>query len=159
MVTTRIGEIDSTEGGLISSNTTFRQYGLLVNPHKYGNTSPVKYSSANSVISQTTNINLVAGTDYVLDEIVYQGSSVSNATFIGYVNAQSSNQVKISRVKGTIVVGSVLIGATSGTSRTVVSKVNPEFQPYSGDIVHVENALKTQRAEGQAENIKFVVRF
>ena len=67
--------------------------------------------------------------------------------------------MKISRVKGTIVVGSVLIGATSGTSRTVVSKVNPEFQPYSGDIVHVENALKTQRAEGQAENIKFVVRF
>ena len=159
MVATRIGEIDSTEGGLISSNTTFRQYGLLINPHKYGNTSPVKYSTANSVISQTTNINLVAGTDYVLDEIVYQGSSVSSATFIGYVNAQTSNQVKISRVKGTIVVGSVLIGATSGTSRTVVSKVNPEFQPYSGDIVHVENALKTQRAEGQAENIKFVVRF
>jgi hypothetical protein len=159
MVATRIGEIDSTEGGLISSNTTFRQYGLLVNPHKYGNTSPIKYSSANSVISQTTNINLVAGTDYVLDEIIYQGSSVSSATFIGYVNAQTSNQVKISRVKGTITVGSVLIGATSGTSRTVVSKVNPEFQPYSGDIVHVENVLKTQRAEGQAENIKFVVRF
>ena len=159
MVATRIGEIDSSEGGVISSNTTFRQYGLLVNPHKYGNTSTVTYSSANSVISQTTNINLVAGTDYALDEIVYQGSSVSNATFIGYVNAQSSNQLKLSKVKGTITVGSVLIGATSGTSRTVVSKVNPEFQPYSGDIVHVENITKTQRAEGQAENIKFVVRF
>jgi hypothetical protein len=159
MVATRIGEIDSTEGGLISSNTTFRQYGLLINPHKYGNTSPVTYSTANSVISQTTNINLVAGTDYALDEIVYQGSSVSNAAFIGYVNAQSSNQLKLSKVKGTITVGSVLIGATSGTSRTVVSKINPEFQPYSGDIVHIENITKTQRAEGQAENIKFVVRF
>jgi hypothetical protein len=159
MVATRIGEIDSSEGGVISSNTTFRQYGLLVNPHKYGNTSTVTYSSANSVISQTTNINLVAGTDYALDEIVYQGSSVSNATFIGYVNAQSSNQLKLSKVKGTLTVGSVLIGSTSGTSRTVVSKVNPEFQPYSGDIVHVENITKTQRAEGQAENIKFVVRF
>jgi hypothetical protein len=159
MVATRIGEIDSTEGGLISSNTTFRQYGLLVNPHKYGNTSPVTYSTANSVISQTTNINLVAGTDYTLDEIVYQGSSVSNASFIGYVNSQTSNQVKISKVKGTVTVGSVLIGANSGTSRTIVSKINPEFQPYSGDIVHVENITKTQRTEGQAENIKFVVRF
>jgi hypothetical protein len=159
MVTTRIGEIDSTEGGLISSNTTFRQYGLLINPHKYGNTSVLTYSSANSVISQTTNINLVAGANYTLDEIVYQGSSANNASFIGYVNAQSSNVLKLSKVRGTIVVGAVLIGANSGTSRTVVSKINPEFQPYSGDILQVENVLKTQRADGQAENIKFVVRF
>jgi len=159
MVATRIGEIDSTEGGLISSNTTFRQYGLLVNPHKYGNTSAVTYATANSVISQTTNINLVAGAVYALDEIVYQGSSVSNASFIGYVNAQTANLLKLSRVKGTIVPGTVLIGATSGTSRTVVSKINPEFQPYSGDFVYVENISKTQRIDGQAENIKLVVSF
>jgi hypothetical protein len=159
MVTTRIGEIDSTEGGLISSNTTFRQYGLLINPHKYGNTSPVTYSTANSVISQTTNINLVAGSSYVLDELVYQGSSPSNASFIGYVNSQTSNKVNLSRIKGTATIGLPLIGQTSGTSRTLVTIVNPEFQSYSGDIVQVENVLKTQRAEGQAENIKFVVRF
>ena len=159
MVATRIGEIDSTEGGLISSNTTFRQYGLLVNPHKYGNTSAVTYATANSVISQTTDINLVAGAVYALDEIVYQGSSVSNASFIGNVNAQTANLLKLSRVRGTILPGTVLIGATSGTSRTVVSKINPEFQPYSGDFVYVENISKTQRIDGQAENIKLVVSF
>ena len=38
-------------------------------------------------------------------------------------------------------------------------KTNPEFQPYTGDIVHVENVLKVSREDGQAENIKFVVRF
>lgn len=159
MTAIRIGEIDSTEGGIISSNTTFRQYGLFVNPHKYGNTSVLTYSTANSVISQTTDINLVAGANYSLDEIVYQGSSPNTASFFGNVNSQTSTQVKLSRVKGTIVLGAVLIGATSGTSRTSVTKVNPEFEPYSGDMLHVENITSTQRADGQAENIKFVVSF
>ena len=50
-------------------------------------------------------------------------------------------------------------GATSGVSRVVISKTNPGFQPYSGDILYAENITKTQREDGQAENIKFVVRF
>jgi hypothetical protein len=55
--------------------------------------------------------------------------------------------------------GLPLIGATSGSSRTVITSVNPEFQPYSGDIVYTENAVKTDRTDGQAENIKLVIRF
>ena len=158
MTAIRIGDIDSTENGIISSNTSFRQYGLLINPHKYGNSSPVTYSTANSVISQTTDLVLIAGASYNLDEFVYQGTS-SSPSFSGYVNSQTSNSVKLSKVTGTITIGLPLIGLTSGTTRTVVSKTNPEFQPYTGDIVHVENVLKVTREDGQAENIKFVVRF
>ncbi len=159
MTASRIGEIDSTEGGLISSNTSFRQYGLLANPHKYGNTSAVTQSTANSVISQTTDLTLVAGSSYTLDEYVYQGSSASDASFYGYLNAQTSNEVQISKVQGTVTIGLPLVGATSGVSRVVITKTNPEFQPYSGDILYAENILKTEREDGQAENIKFVVRF
>ena len=159
MTATRIGEIDSTEGGLISSNTSFRQYGLLTNPHKYGNTSAVTQATANSVISQTTDLTLVAGSSYTLDEYVFQGSSASSASFYGHVNAQESNEVRISKVVGTITLGLPLVGGTSGTSRIVISKANPEFQPYTGDILYAENIVKTEREDGQAENIKFVVRF
>ena len=56
-------------------------------------------------------------------------------------------------------VGLPLVGATSGVSRVVITKTNPEFQPYSGDILYAENITKTEREDGQAENIKFVVRF
>ena len=159
MTATRIGEIDSTEGGLISSNTSFRQYGLLTNPHKYGNTSAVTQATANSVISQTTDLTLVAGSSYTLDEYVFQGGSANSATFYGHVNAQESNEVRISKVVGTITLGLPLVGGTSGTSRIVISKANPEFQPYTGDILYAENIVKTEREDGQAENIKFVVRF
>ena len=159
MVSERIGSVDSTENGLISTDTSFRQYGLLRDPYKYGNTSPVISSNANTVISQTTNITLIAGTDFELNEFVYQGASANSAYFYGFVNAQSANEVRLTKVKGTITVGGLLIGANSGVNRTVVKLTNPEFQPYTGDILYVENVEKVTRADGQAENVKFVIRF
>jgi hypothetical protein len=63
-------------------------------------------------------------------------------------------------VKGTILNGVPLKGTVSNpTGRTVITKTNPEFQPYSGDILFVENVIKTERTDGQAENLKFVIQF
>jgi hypothetical protein len=116
-------------------------------------------SNANTVISQTTNLTLIAGTDFELNEFVYQGVSANNAYFYGFVNAQTPNEVRLTKVKGTVSVGGLLVGANSGVNRTVVKKFDPEFQPYTGDILYVENTQKIQRADGQAENVKFVIRF
>ena len=159
MVSERIGSVDSTEGGLISNSTSIRQYGLLRDPYKYGANSAISTSSANTVVSQTVNLTLVAGSSFTINEFVYQGASANNAYFYGFVNSQSSNEVRLTKVKGAVSVGGTLIGATSGVNRTIVKRINPEFEPYTGDIEYVENVTKIQRAEGQAENVKFVIRF
>jgi len=159
MVAERIGSVDSTENGLISTSTSIRQYGLLRDPYKYGANSAVSTSNANTVISQTVNLTLIAGTTFNLDEFVYQGSSANNAYFYGFVNSQSSNEVRLTKVVGDVAVGGSLIGAASGVNRTVVKRIDPEFEPYTGDIEYVENVTKIQRADGQAENVKFVIRF
>jgi len=159
MVSERIGSVDSTEGGLISNSTSIRQYGLLRDPYKYGANSAISTSSANTVVSQTVNLTLVAGSSFTINEFVYQGASANNAYFYGFVNSQSSNEVRLTNVKGAVSVGGTLIGATSGVNRTIVKRINPEFEPYTGDIEYVENVTKIQRAEGQAENVKFVIRF
>lgn len=158
MVAVKIGAVDSTEGGLISTNTSFRSYGLLRDPYKYGRTVQANTTTSNTVISQTSDVTLVSGTSYQLNEFVYQGTS-DYTTFSGYVHAQSSNVVRLTRVKGSIVVGQGLIGANSATTRTVVNIKQPEFQPYTGDILYAENFKKVERATGQSENIRFVVRF
>jgi hypothetical protein len=158
MISLRIGEIDSTENGKISSNTTFRQYGLLVNPHKYGEQDRVTSANANSVVDQTTAITIVAGPFYSLDEYVYQGTA-NNATAYGYLISQSSNEVKLTNVIGTFRTGVPLNGFNSGTSRLVVGVGNPEFEPYSGDVLYTENTVAITRADGQAEHIKLIVRF
>ena len=159
MVASKIGEVDSTENGLISVDTSFRQIGLLRNPHKYGVTSAANNSTANAVISQARTITLTTGSSYSLNEYVYQGASLATATAYGYVYSQTSTSVKLTKTQGTFVTGASLTGTTSGVSRTIVSQTNPEFEPYSGDILYVENAAKTDRADGQAENIKFVIQF
>lgn len=158
MVSSQIGQVDSTENGLISVDTSFRQYGLLRNPHKYGQSAKANNSTANSVISQARTLTLTPGSSYSLNEYVYQGA-VDNATAYGYVYSQTATQVKITQVKGVFTVGLSLTGVTSGVSRTVVAQTNPEFEPYSGDILYVENAQKTDRQDGQAENIRFVIQF
>lgn len=159
MVAVRIGELDSTENGLISDTTSFRQIGLIRNPYKYGANTPVNITTANSVISQTTDLTVVAGLSYTLNEYVYQGGTANNATAYGFVNAQATNNVRLTRVKGTFTPGLPLIGATSGVSRTITTIDLPEFQPYSGDVLYVENTTKTDRADGQAENIKLIISF
>ena len=158
MVSVRIGEIDSTEGGLISSNTNYRQYGILRDPYKYGNTSPVSANAADSVISQTTNLNLVAGNLYQLNEFVYQGTQ-GNPSAYGYVVDQDDSVVKLTGVRGVMSAGQNLIGSNSAIQRTIVSVTNPEFQPFAGDILHVENVTAIDREDGQAEDIKFVLKF
>jgi hypothetical protein len=158
MVSVRIGEIDSTEQGLISVDTSFRQIGLLRDPYKYGSIVVANTATANSVISQTTDLDVVAGSSFSLNEYVYQGS-VSNPNAYGFINAQTTNGVRLTKVKGTFVTGLPLIGSTSGSSRTVTAISQPEFQPYTGDILYTENITKLDRADGQAENIKLVVSF
>lgn len=161
MIAKKIGQSDSTEGGVISTNTSFRQYGLLSGPYKYGQNTKVVFANANSVISQTYNLTLVPGAEYTLNEVVYQGNSFPNATFTGVVHASNSdfNLVRLTNVKGVIRPGILLTGNTSTITRSVVSFTTPEFEPYSGDIHYVQNAAKVTRTDGQAENIKFVIKF
>jgi hypothetical protein len=162
LISKKIGEIDSTEGGLISSNTSFRQYGLLANPHSYGNTTySIPRSEANTVISQTFNVDLTPGTQYTLNEYVYQGTSLANSSFSGIVHYEdyANNRVRMINTRGSLEVGGILIGNTSSTIRAVTVLENPEFEPYSGDILYVNNVSKIERTDGQAENLKFVLRF
>jgi len=159
MFSIRIGEIDSSENGLISNDTSFRQITVIQNPYKYSSNNRVEGSNANTVISQTTDLSVIAGTSYTLNEFVYQGSSSTNATAYGFVNAQSTNEVRLIKVTGTFSTGLPLVGATSGVSRTVTGITNPELKPYSGDLLFIKNAVKTDRSDGQAENIKLTISF
>lgn len=152
---------NSDEDGVISTATTYRQYGFLRNPYKYNESIPVDYSNASTVISQTMDITLIESTAYQENEVVYQGT-LSNPIFSGIVNTiEANNTIKLTNIKGTPAIGTILKGSTEETSsgRTVFDIVYPEFTPYTGDILYVKNVLPIQRIEDQIENIKFIVKF
>ena len=90
---------------------------------------------------------------------MYQGSSFVEATAYGFVYSQSVNQVRVTQVQGEFSPGTALTGNSSGTARIVTTVTDPEFEPYTGDILYIENDVATQRADGQAENIKLIISF
>jgi hypothetical protein len=86
--------------------------------------------------------------------------SYETTSAYGFVLDQTTTTIRLTNVVGTFKTGFPLYGANSGiVDRLVVSIQNPDFEPYSGDVLYTENAVKTQRADGQAEDIKLIVRF
>lgn len=153
---TRIGQVDSSENGLIPTDISYRQYGLLINPHKYNSDMDITYTTANTVLSQTTDITVAFGDLYTQNEFVYQGD-ISNPTFQGFVVSQTPSVVKLIKTFGTPDIGKLLKGST--VSRPVISFKNPELEPYSGDILYTKNVQPIERTNGQAEEIKFIIKF
>lgn len=159
MVVDSIGEIDSTETGLIPVDITYREYGLLVDPYKYSENTQVSFSNANTVISQTTDVTLLPGLPYTQNELVYQGP-LSNPFLTARVVSQTESVIRLNCIKGSVVVGSILIGTSSGIQRPVLSVKNPDLKLYAGDILYTSNvSTGIERYDGQAEQIKLVIQF
>jgi hypothetical protein len=159
MISVKVGEVDSTEGGTTTANNDFRQIGLLMRPHKYGENTAVTTANANIAITMVTQIILTSGPSYLSDELVYQGNSAANAVFSANVSDVFTNAVECTHKRGTPIPGDLLIGQTSGISRTLVSFTNPELDEESGDLVFSENRSPVVRSAGQAELVKIVLNF
>jgi hypothetical protein len=159
MLSVKVGDVDSTEGGTITANNDFRQIGLLMSPYKYGESAPLTAANANIAITMVTQAIVTSGSSYTLDEAVYQGSSYANAYFSGYVSDVYTNAIEIVGRGGTPSLGYPLVGVTSGASRTLVSYTDPELDVESGSLIYIENRAPVVRSIGQGETIKIVLNF
>jgi hypothetical protein len=158
MIVSRIGEIDATENSRIPTDIEFRQYGLLVDPHKYDDNVPVNEQTAIEVASQTLDLTLLTTNNYTVGEMVYQGD-INNPSFIGYVVQQQSNIVKINNTYRQPIISLSLIGSQSNVNNIVSAIKNPDFEKYTGDILFARNILKVQRSIAQSEQVKLVFQF
>jgi len=71
-------------------------------------------------------LTMSANTGYTVSEVVYQGSSLANATATAKVATQVGTSISLYRVSGTIAAGTNLKGVTSTTSVNVVKVDNQE---------------------------------
>ena len=113
------------------------------------------------VVSQLTTLNLNGtSVEYSEDEWVYQGSSLQNPTFKGYVTEwdSSNNTIKLSQTEG-IAKKDLLIGANTTAARFVSFIINPALEPRSGRLLYTDNISAIQRADDQAEDYRIVLNF
>jgi hypothetical protein len=158
MIISRIGEIDSTENNKVPNDIFFRQYGILVEPHKYGEEDAIEEKNALESVSLTLKLDLLAAAEFQIGEMVYQGT-LENITFSGYVVSKNLNEVRLNKTYKTPNEELLLIGSFSNKQNRILSVTNPDLEKYSGNILFAKNIVKVQRSEAQAEEIKLVFQF
>lgn len=151
----RLENVD--EGNKFPIVNEYREVALIRDPYLYGSTT----IASNTTIQQYTTITVNGvSVDYNEDEIVYQGSSVSNFTFKGRVlEWQSANSsLKLIEVEGTPSTD-ILTGVESGANRFVDSVTNPELEPRTGKLLYVDYMTPVSRAADQTEDYKIILHF
>ena len=156
--------IIGSEQNKYPATAQYRQVALLKDPYKFG----TKTISSNNVVSQTYKMSLYnysvgvgAATDYNVNEIVYQGNTYSTSTFSArVVDWDSANNILVvSQFKGTANLIQSLTGLESSTTKAVGAVDQPELQPYSGQMLYVDNFTPITKDPEQIDDLKLVIKF
>ena len=148
------------ENGFLPTDIDFRQIGVMINPYAYFGTT-VGVANGESY-STTTDFVVSAGFgSYVPDEIVFQsndgtlGSAYFSATVLSFDS--TTNTVKVLNTSGAPVTNGLLYGNNSGTARVILQQQTPQFVPFSGQIIYIENRESVQRNPDGSEIFKLVL--
>lgn len=150
-------QFKSNENGKLPVTNEFRQLGLIEDPYVYGTSNVM----SNVVVSQITMLTLTGtSAEYIEDEFVYQGSSLSTSTYSARVVEwdSSNNKIKLTNTKG-IIGSELLIGFTSGAARFIGSVTNPDMQRHSGKLLYIDNISPVSRTIDQTEDFKIILNF
>jgi hypothetical protein len=135
----------------------FRQISIIKDPLIYG-TNRVE---SNSVFDQTLSLTLsgVGDDTFIEDEIVYQGVT-PNTTFTGtVVSWDSSGILKLSDTRGSLIAASITGESSGATGVVSFPVIFPEVQPYSGQLLYIDNVQPISRSSDQIEDFKIVLKF
>jgi hypothetical protein len=147
MINTRL---DGTESNTITTANEFRQVGIVRDPYLYGTTTRAIASS----YRQTFRYQLsgVSGT-FNSDETVTSGSNTASLV-------EFTSPYLYTTLPGNLpFANSASVSGAGGATGTIAAIVTPGLQPYSGDILYVENRVPISRASDQIEDIKLIIQF
>ena len=144
--------LDGSESNTISTANEFRQVGLVRDPLLYGTSTRATASS----FRQTFRYTVANTGNYTLDEVVTSGS---NTAFVVEWDATNSYLYTTKPLNNNFANGATISGGTSGTSRTITAISTPSLDPYSGDLLYVENRVPIARSADQIEDVKLIIQF
>lgn len=133
----------------------FRRIGLIENPYAYGTTN---IATDNTLSAQRVLVlNGIQGT-FSADNSIYGQSTGAKGFFIDLVNTNQLRYIRDTEIANTIdfSVGEV-IRSSSGATATISQIIDPEVEPYSGDILFINNRVAIDRKIDQIETISLVL--
>ena len=143
--------LDGTESNTFSTANEFRQVGIIRDPYLYGTTTRAVASSFRQ--SFKYQLSSISGT-FTLDETITSGSNTASAVEFTTPNLFTTLPVHLPFANTASVTG-----GTSGATGTIAAITTPGLQPYSGDIIYVEDRVPISRAADQIEDVKLIIQF
>jgi hypothetical protein len=143
--------LDGTESNTFSTANEFRQVGIVRDPYLYGTTTRAVASSYRQ--SFRYQLSAPSGT-FALDETITSGSNTASVVEWTTPNLFTTLPVHLPFANTASVTG-----GTSAASGTIAAITTPGLQPYSGDIIYVENRVPISRAADQIEDVKLIIQF
>jgi len=143
--------LDGSESNTISTANEFRQVGIVRDPYLFGTTTRASASSYRQTFKY--QLSGISGT-FSLDEIVTSGSNTA-----AVVEWDTPNLYLTKPVNQNFANAASITGSTSTATGTIAAITTPGLQPYTGDILYVENRVPISRAADQIEDVKLIIQF
>jgi len=143
--------LDGNESNTFSTANEFRQVGIIRDPYLYGTSTRAVASSFRQ--SYKYQLSGISGS-FTVDETITSGSNT--ASLIEFTTPNLFTTLPVHRAFAN---STSVTGGTSGATGTIAVITTPGLQPYSGDIIYVENRVPIARADDQIEDVKLVIQF
>ena len=143
--------LDGNESNTFSTANEFRQVGIIRDPYLYGTSTRAVASSFRQ--SYKYQLSGISGT-FTVDETITSGSNT--ASLIEFTTPNLFTTLPVHRAFANT---TSVTGGTSGATGTIAVITTPGLQPYTGDIIYVENRVPIARADDQIEDVKLVIQF
>ena len=143
------------------TNTTFRQVGIIRNPYAYGTTTIATDTTMSATKSLEMSDPTTAAT-YVSGQLIEGTVSGANAIVDSYDSINGILRYHQNTDTGFVDFDTndlIRDEAASAGGDAIVAINNPEVEPFSGEIIFLENRTKVSRAADQIETIKLVLEF
>lgn len=148
----------SGDDNVFLSDNDYRQVYLLVNPIDQ-NTNSI---ATNEKYSLMYRVKTSPGLgDFNEDEVVFQGTTFSNATFTANVVFFDSvqNYLYLNNLNGTLAVNQSIKGQNTGSIRVAIAYDLPTLKLYTGKILYISNNVSVARNPNQTDRIRFILNF
>jgi hypothetical protein len=149
--------LSGSESNTIPTTNDYRKLGLIRDPFLYGTTTKAYGSNYRTTYRYTIPSPTA---NYTVDEVV--SATVDGVTTTAYVVEWDSTNKYLYTTKPVpkdITTAVTITGLTSAATGTANTVNNPGLQPYTGDIIYVENRGKITRTADQIEDIKLIIQF
>lgn len=146
---------DEGEGDFTIENN-FRRIGLIQNPLNYGSTTLATDRTLNA--KNTLIVSNITG-QFVEDDIIYGQTSGAKGLHVDIIDGNKIRYIRDDTVSNNIDFTIETIQSASGASATITEIQPPEVEPYSGDILFINNRIAIDRTSEQIETIMLVLEY